>query len=66
MPIGQYVRKKRGKYKRDESVGILTKRALYLTDNQYYFLKELAEKQGTNYSKLIRIAIDEYLEKYQN
>lgn len=66
MPIGQYERKKRGRYKIADNTSELNKRVLYLTDDQYYSLKELAEKRDVTYSKLIRIAIDEYLEKYKN
>lgn len=59
MPRGQYQRAtKRGPYKKEN--GVMVKRVVYLTNEQFEKLKEGASKAQISYAELLRNILDEF------
>lgn len=59
MPRGQYERAtKRGPYKKEN--GIMVKRVVYLTEEQFSSLKEESAKIGISYAELLRNILDRF------
>ena len=59
MPRGQYQRAtKRGPYKKEN--GIMVKRVVYLTNEQFEKLKERAAKAEISYAELLRNIVDDF------
>ncbi len=59
MPRGQYQRAtKRGPYKKEN--GIMVKRVVYLTKDQFEKLKEGSAQSGISYAELLRNILDNF------
>lgn len=59
MPRGQYQRAtKRGPYKKEN--GIMVKRVVYLTNDQFEKLKDGAEEANISYAELLRNILDQF------
>ena len=59
MPKGQYERPKtRGPYKKEN--GLMVKRVVYLTEEQFNSLKEESAKTGISYAELLRNIVDRF------
>lgn len=59
MPRGQYQRAtKRGPYKKEN--GVMVKRVVYLTNEQFEKLKEEASKAQISYAELLRNVLNEF------
>jgi hypothetical protein len=59
MPRGQYQRAtKRGPYKKEN--GIMVKRVVYLTNDQFEKLKEAAARTNISYAELLRNILDDF------
>lgn len=62
MPKGQYQRPKtRGPYKKEN--GTMVKRVVYLTQDQFDKLKDVAAEYGMSYAELLRKVLDDYFFK---